>query len=73
MAIVNGISRTRRQMEIDLFSDGVMRKVPVMCDCQAEENERQIAEDKYDVHKVNAVMLREMGITRAATEGEAQA
>ena len=34
---------------------------------------RQIAEDKYDVHKVNAVMLREMGITRAATEGEAQA
>ncbi|MFZ7096645.1 glycosyltransferase family 4 protein [Luteimonas dalianensis] len=24
---------------------------------------RQIAEDKYDVHKVNAVMLREMGIT----------
>ena len=34
---------------------------------------RQIAENKYDVHKVNAVMLREMGITRAATEGEAQA
>ena len=34
---------------------------------------RQIAEDKYDVHKVNAVMLREMGITRAATEREAQA
>lgn len=27
---------------------------------------RQIAEDKYDVHKVNAVMLREMGITPAA-------
>lgn len=26
---------------------------------------RQIAEDKYDVHKVNAVMLREMGITPA--------
>jgi len=24
---------------------------------------RQIAEEKYDVHKVNAVMLREMGIT----------
>ena len=24
---------------------------------------REIAEDKYDVHKVNAVMLREMGIT----------
>ena len=24
---------------------------------------RRIAEDKYDVHKVNAVMLREMGIT----------
>ena len=34
---------------------------------------RQIAEDKYDVHKVNAVMLREMGITRAAAEGEGQA
>ncbi len=33
---------------------------------------RRIAEDKYDVHKVNAVMLREMGITSAATEGEAQ-
>ncbi len=27
---------------------------------------RQIAEDKYDVHKVYAVMLREMGITTAA-------
>lgn len=25
---------------------------------------RQIAEDKYDVHKVNEVMLREMGITQ---------
>ena len=23
---------------------------------------RQIAEEKYDVHKVNAVMLREMGL-----------
>lgn len=23
---------------------------------------RQIAEEKYDVHKVNAVMLREMGV-----------
>jgi hypothetical protein len=23
---------------------------------------REIAEEKYDVHKVNAVMLREMGI-----------
>lgn len=27
------------------------------------QRSRQIAEDKYDVHKVNAVMLREMGIT----------
>ncbi|MHA7681457.1 glycosyltransferase family 4 protein [Cupriavidus sp. PET2-C1] len=26
------------------------------------QRSRQIAEDKYDVHKVNAVMLREMGI-----------
>ena len=26
---------------------------------------REIAEDKYDVHKVNAVMLREMGIFQA--------
>jgi hypothetical protein len=23
---------------------------------------RQIAEEKYDVHKVNAVLLREMGL-----------
>lgn len=23
---------------------------------------RQLAEDKYDVHKVNAVMLKEMGL-----------
>ena len=23
---------------------------------------RQVAEDKYDVHKVNAVMLQEMGV-----------
>lgn len=34
---------------------------------------RQIAEERYDVHKVNAVMLREMGITGVATEREAQA
>lgn len=34
---------------------------------------RQIAEDKYDVHKVNAVMLRGMGITRAGSEGGGQA
>lgn len=27
------------------------------------QRSRQIAEDKYDVHKVNAVMLREMGIS----------
>ena len=27
---------------------------------------REIAEEKYDVHKVNAVMLREMGITQVA-------
>ena len=29
---------------------------------------REIAEEKYDVHKVNAVMLREMGITPIAAE-----
>ena len=29
---------------------------------------REIAEEKYDVHKVNAVMLREMGITAAVGE-----
>lgn len=29
---------------------------------------REIAEEKYDVHKVNAVMLREMGITPASPE-----
>jgi glycosyltransferase involved in cell wall biosynthesis len=34
---------------------------------------RQIVEDKYDVHKVNAVMLREMGITGSDTRKEAQA
>ena len=27
---------------------------------------REIAEDKYDVHKVNEVMLREMGLTETA-------
>lgn len=27
---------------------------------------RQVAEEKYDVHKVNAIMLREMGIERSA-------
>jgi hypothetical protein len=30
---------------------------------------RVIAEDKYDVHKVNAVMLREMGIVPPAPMG----
>ena len=33
---------------------------------------REIAEEKYDVHKVNAVMLREMGIA-AAPESNAGA
>ncbi len=27
------------------------------------QRSRKIAEEKYDVHKVNAVMLREMGVT----------
>lgn len=35
------------------------------------QRSRQIAEDKYDVHKVNAVMLREMGITAPGTSKEA--
>ena len=30
---------------------------------------RRLAVEKYDVHKVNAVMLREMGITAAIREG----
>lgn len=30
---------------------------------------REIAEEKFDVHKVNAVMLREMGITEQGTKG----
>ncbi len=30
---------------------------------QMGQRSREIAEEKYDVHKVNAVMLREMGIT----------
>lgn len=34
---------------------------------------RRIAEDKYDVHKVNAVMLREMGITGSVNGREALA
>lgn len=33
---------------------------------------RRIAEDKYDVHKVNAVMLREMGIAAPSVSREAQ-
>lgn len=37
------------------------------------QRSRQIAEDKYDVHKVNAVMLREMGITGSDTGKEMQA
>lgn len=36
------------------------------------QRSRQIAEDKYDVHKVNAVMLREMGITQTTTNGNTQ-
>lgn len=57
-----GKCRTRRQMEIDLFSDGVLRKVPVMCDCQAEENERQIAEDKARKARMNQERRRLEGI-----------
>lgn len=32
------------------------------------ERSREIAEEKYDVHKVNSVMLREMGLTQAAPQ-----
>ena len=32
---------------------------------------RQLAVEKYDVNKVNAVMLREMGISMAAQTGSA--
>ena len=35
------------------------------------QRSRQIAEDKYDVRKVNTVMLREMGITAPGTSKEA--
>lgn len=35
------------------------------------QRSREIAKDKYDVHKVNAVMLREMGITATALSQEA--
>ena len=38
---------------------------------QMGQRSRQIAEDKYDVHKVNAVMLREMGLTATALSQEA--
>ena len=31
---------------------------------QMGQRSREIAEEKYDVHKVNTVMLREMGITQ---------
>lgn len=37
------------------------------------QRSRQIAEDKYDVHKVNAVMMREMGITAPTTTKEPMA
>ncbi len=37
------------------------------------QRSRQVAEDKYDVHKVNAVMLREMGITGSDAGKEMQA
>lgn len=37
------------------------------------QRSRQIAEDKYDVHKVNAVMLREMGITAPNSKKEPMA
>lgn len=58
-----GKCRTRRQMEIDLLGDGVLRKVPVMCDCQAEENERQISEDKAHEARMNQERRRLEGIS----------
>lgn len=40
---------------------------PTLAPCMGRRS-REIAEEKYDVHKVNAVMLREMGITPIAAE-----
>lgn len=50
--------------DVDALTEAMLRFVhaPELAN-QMGHRSRQIAEEKYDVHKVNAVMLREMGIT----------
>lgn len=53
---------TRRQMEIDLFGDGVLRKVPVMCACEDEQFERQKAIDSEREEAARIRNIRQMGL-----------
>lgn len=54
--------------DVDALTEAMLRFVhaPELAN-QMGHRSRQIAEEKYDVHKVNAVMLREMGITGGAS------
>lgn len=49
---------------VEKLTEAMMRFVehPTLVKCMGQRS-REIAEEKYDVHKVNSVMLREMGIT----------
>lgn len=57
-----GKCRTCRQMEIDLLGDGVLRKVPVMCDCENAAFERQREIDREREKAARIKHIRQMGL-----------
>lgn len=54
---------------VDALSEAMLKFIedPTLAPRMGKRS-REIAEEKYDVHKINAVMLREMGITPIAAE-----
>ena len=62
--VVNGVNGYLIQVKsVDALVIAMEKliKNPKLC-LQMGKESRRIAEEKYDVHKVNAVMLNEMGI-----------
>jgi len=59
---------------VDALVEAMLKFIhdPSLCQRMGRRS-RELAEEKYDVHKVNAVMLREMDISGVATGREARA
>ena len=60
-----GTCRTPRQMLIDLFGDGEMHKVPVMCICQETKEEELKALDRERRERERVKAIRQLGLSNA--------